>query len=148
MIDELADVQYAAPARRLRNADIEPGLGHRGLLSGRGIRPRRQPVVPSRHVLLLGYGHARVPVFQCAVEPVPRCILELKHNAADCTTPGMIASQIKRRPAELTCSRSVLRAENAFAMRGWRRVRVDLIAWVIAAKASTQRGAKVDIAQL
>ena len=122
MIDELADVQYAAPARRLRNADIEPGLGHRGLLSGRGIRPRRQPVVPSRHVLLLGDGHARVPAFQGAFEPVHHRIVELKDNADDFTTPGMIASQIKRRPAELPCSRPVRRAEDVFAVRGWRRL--------------------------
>ena len=147
MIDELADVQYAAPARRLRNAEIELGLGDWGLLSGRGIRPRRQPVVPSRHVLFLGNRHAGLPALPGAFEPVPRRVVEFKDNAADFTTPGMIASQIKRRPAELTYSCAVLRAENVFAVRGWRRLRVELIARVIVAEASTQRGAKVDVAQ-
>ena len=141
------DVQYAAPARRLRNAEIELGLGDWGLLSGRGIRPRRQPVVPSRHVLFHGNGHASVPAFQGAFEPVKSRVVEFEDNAADFITPGMIASQIKRRPAELTCSRPVRRAESVFPVRGWRRLRVELIARVIAAKASTQRGAKVDIAQ-
>ena len=98
-------------------------------------------------MLLLGYGHARVPAFQGAFEPVHHRIVELKDNAADFSPPGMIALQIKCRPAEFNCSRPVLGAEDVFAVRGWRRLRFELIAWVIAAKASTQRGAKVDIGQ-
>ena len=141
------DVDHAAPARGLRNADIEPGLGDRGSLPGPGIRPRRQLIVPSRHVSLLGDGHARVPAFQRPLEPVPSPIVEGKDSSTDLAAPTMITSQIQRRPAEFTCSRPVLRAENVFAVRGWRKLRVTLLARVIAAKASAQRSSKVDVAQ-
>ena len=76
-------------------------------------------------MLFLGNRHAGVPAFQGAFEPVKSRVVEFEDNAADFITPGMIASQIKRRPAELPCSRPVRRAEDVFAVRGWLRLRVS-----------------------
>jgi hypothetical protein len=63
-----------------------------------------------------------MPPFQRPCQPVANQVVEFEDDPTNLTPSGMITSQIKRRPAELSCSCPMLRAEDVFAVRGWRRL--------------------------
>ena len=73
--------------------------------------------------------------------------MEAQHRAADFASPGMLASQVERRPAELSCPCPVTTAENMFAMHGGCRLSVKFIAGTVAKKASAEERAEVDVTQ-
>ena len=116
------DVDETTPSPGRGNANVEPGLVDRRTLAGPGIRRRRELVVPRRYALFGKNGHARMPPFQRPCQPVANQVVEFEDDPTNLTTSGMSTSQIKRRPAELSCSCPVIRAEDVFAVRGWRRL--------------------------
>ena len=71
----------------------------------------------------------------------------MEDHAPNVAGAAMITPHVQSPTAELTCTKRVLSAIYAFAVRGRRRPRVELKAGVVATKASTQNCPKDDVAE-
>ena len=71
----------------------------------------------------------------------------MEYRAPNVAAAAMITTQVQNLPAKLTCAKRVLSSVYVFAARGSRRPRVELMAGVVATKASAHNCTKVDVAE-
>ena len=71
----------------------------------------------------------------------------MEDRAPNVAAAAMITPHVQSLPAELTCTKRVLSAVYVFAVRGRRRPRVELMAGVVATKASALNCTKVEVAE-
>ena len=102
--------------------------------------------VPRDDTLFCFDKNARTPSLEF-LQPVTAPIVTMKDRAPNVAAAAMITTQVQNLPAKLTCAKRVLSSVYVFAARGSRRPRVELMAGVVATKASAQNCTKVDVAE-
>ena len=102
--------------------------------------------VPRDDALFCFDKNARTPSLEF-LQPVTAPIVTMEDRAPNVAAAAMITPHVQSLPAELACTKRVLSAVYVFAVRGRRRPRVELMAGVVATKASAQNCTKVDVAE-